>query len=142
MKLKFSLPRYHISGLLREYNDNYYDKIRVYRSRFVTDIQSASDYALQLRNEPGFHIGRIFCEDLELREEEHALPVEEDGGISDELLLTYIRSSDIDIIKFVGKYKGKSIEIGIRKDEWEVWLRIRHLTGEELNLIEDKLGLK
>ncbi len=81
MKLKYSLHRNHISGLLREYNDNYYDKIRVYRSRFVTDIQSASDYALQLRNEPGFHIDRIFFEDLELREEEHALPVEEDGGI-------------------------------------------------------------
>ncbi len=142
MKLKISLPRHHISGLLREYDDNYFDKIRVYRSRYVTDIQSASGYALRLRSEPGLHIDRIFFEDLELRQEEHALPVEEDSGISDELLLTYIRSSNIDIIKFVGEYNGKRIEIGIRKNEWEVWLRIWHLTGDELNLIEDKLGLK
>ncbi len=141
MKLKISLPGHHISGLLRESADNYYDKIRVYRSRYVTDIQSASDYALRLRSQPGLHIDRIFFEDLELREEEHALPVEEDGGISDELLLRYIQSSDIDIIKFVGEYNGKRIEIGIRKDEWEVWLRIRHLTGDELNLIENNLGL-
>ncbi len=141
MKLKISLPGQHVSGLLREYDDNYYDKIRVYRSRYVTDIDSASDYALLIRSHPGLHIEKIFFEDLQLREEEHAIPIEEDGDISDDLLLSYIRSSDIDIVKFVGNYNGKRIEIGIRKYEWEVWLRIWHLTGSELNMIEDELGL-
>ena len=141
MKLKITLPGQHASGLLREYDDNYYDKIRVYRSRYVTDVESASDYALLIRSHPGLHIEKIFFEDLELREEEHALPIEEDGDISDDLLLSYIRSSDIDIVKFVGNYNGKRIEIGIRKYEWEVWLRIWHLTGNEMNMIEDELGL-
>ena len=141
MKLKITLSGQHVSGLLREYDDNYYDKIRVYRSRYVKDIESASDYALLIRSHPGLHIEKIFFEDLELREEEHALPIEEDGDISDDLLLSYIRSADIDIIKFAGDYNGKRIEIGIRKYEWEVWLRIWHLTGNELNMIEDELGL-
>ena len=141
MKLKISLPGQHVSGLLREYDDNYYDKIRVYRSRYVTDIDSASDYALLIRSHPGLHIEKIFFEDLQLREEEHALPIEEDGDISDDLLPSYIRSSDIDIVKFVGNYNGKRIEIGIRKYEWEVWLRIWHLTDNELNMIEGELGL-
>ena len=141
MKLKITLSRQHVSGLLREYDDNYYDKIRVYRSRYVTDIESASDYALLIRSHPGLQIEKIFFEDLQLREEEHALPIEEDGDISDDLLLSYIRSSDIDIIKFVGNYNGKRIEIGIRKYEWEVWLRIWHLTDNELNMLEDELGL-
>ena len=56
-------------------------------------------------------------------------------------VLRYIRSSEIDIVKFTGEYNGKRIEIGIRKYEWEVWLRIWHLTGNELNVIEDELGL-
>ena len=129
------------TGLIREFDDNYYDKIRVYTSRYVTDIDSAADYALLIRSHPGLHIEKIFFEDLQLREEEYALPVEEDGNISDDLLLSYIRSSGIDIIKFSGEYNGKRIEIGIRKYEWEVWLRIWHLTRNELNLIEDELGL-
>ncbi len=141
MKLKITLPRQQVFGLLREYDDNYYDKIRVYRSRYVTDIESASDYTRLIRSEPGLHIDRIFFEDFELREEEYALPFEEDGNICDELLLSYIRSSDIDIVKFVGEYNGKRIEIGIRKNEWEVWLRIWHLTDNELTELEDKLGL-
>ncbi|MBQ4512994.1 MAG: hypothetical protein II969_08370 [Anaerolineaceae bacterium] len=128
-------------GLIREFDDNYYDKIRVYKSRYVTDIESASDYALLIRSDPRLHISQIFFEDLQLREEEHALPVLEDGDISDDLLLAYIRSSDIDIVKFVGEYNGKRIEIGIRKNEWEVWLRIWHLTGIELDILEDELGL-
>ena len=107
----------------------------------MTDIQSAADYALLIRSDPMFHFERILFEDLHLREEEHALPIEEDADISDDLLLSYIHSSDIDIVKFVGKYNGKRIEIGIRKYEWEVWLRIWHLTGSELNMIEDELGL-
>ena len=94
-----------------------------------------------IRNDPKLHISQIFFEDLQLREEELALPVEEDGDITDDLLLAYIRSSDIDIVKFVGKYNEKRIEIGIRKNEWEVWLRIWHLTGTELNILEDELGL-
>ena len=129
------------TGLIREFDDNYYDKIRVYRSRYVTDIDSAADYALLIRSDPRLHIEQIFFEDLQLREEEHALPIEEDGKISDDLLLSYIRSSNIDIVKFVGEYNGKRIEIGIRKYEWEVWLRIWHLTGNELNILEDELGL-
>ena len=129
------------TGLIREFYDNYYDKIRVYRSRYVTDIDSAADYALLIRSHPGLHIEKIFFEDLQLREEEHALPVEEDGNIPDDLLLSYIRSYGIDIIRFTGKYNRKRIEIGIRKYEWEVWLRIWHLTGNELNVIEDELGL-
>ena len=129
------------TGLIREFDDNYYDKIRVYRSRYVTDIDSAADYALLIRSHPGLNIEKIFFEDLQLREDEHALPVEEDGNIPDDMLISYIRSTDIDIVKFVGEYNGKRIEIGIRKYEWEVWLRIWHLTGNELNVIEDELGL-
>ena len=129
------------TGLIREFDDNYYDKIRVYRSRYVTDIDSAADYALLIRSHPGLHIEKIFFEDLQLREEEHALPVEEDGNIPDDMLISYIRSSGIDIVKLVGEYNGKRIEIGIRKYEWEVWLRIWHLTGNELNILEDELGL-
>ena len=129
------------TGLIREFDDNYYDKIRVYKSRHVTDTDSAADYALMIRSDPRLHIRQIFFEDLQLREEEHALPVEEDSDISDDLLLSYIRSSDIDIVKFVGEYNEKRIEIGIRKNEWEVWLRIWHLTGTELNILEDELGL-
>ena len=141
MKIKNLFRNNKNTGLIREFDDNYYDKIRVYKSRYVTDIESAADYALLIRSDPSLHISQIFFEDLQLREEEHALPVEEDGGISDDLLLSYIRSSDIDIIKFVGKYNEKRIEIGIRKNEWEVWLRIWHLTGEELNILEEELGL-
>ena len=132
MKLKITLPGQHASGLLREYDDNYYDKIRVYRSRYLTDVESASDYALLIRSHPGLNIDKIFFEDLHLREEENARPKEEGGDISDDLLLSYIRSSDIDIVKFMGKYNGKCIEIGIRKHEWEVWLRIWHLTGRSI----------
>ena len=141
MKLRIPLPRQQVSGLIREFDDNYYDKIRVYKTRYVTDILSASDYALRIRSSHDLHIERIFFEDLELREEEHALPVEEDGGISDKLLLSYVRSADIDLIKFMGDYNGKRIEIGIRKNEWEVWLRIWHLADNELNKIEEELGL-
>ncbi len=140
-KLKDLLSGRQETGLIREFDDNYYDKIRVYKSRYVTDIESAADYALLIRSDPRLHIRQILFEDLQLREEEHALPVEEDGDISDDLLLSYIRSSDIDIIKFVGEYDEKRIEIGIRKNEWEVWLRIWHLTGNELNILEDDLGL-
>ena len=129
------------TGLIREFDDNYYDKIRVYKSRYVTDIDSAADYALLIRSHPGLNIEKIFFEDLQLREDEYALPVEEDGNIPDDMLISYIRSTDIDIVKFVGEYNGKRIEIGIRKYEWEVWLRIWHLTGNELNVIEDELGL-
>ena len=129
------------TGLIREFDDNYYDKIRVYKSRYVTDLQSAADYALLIRSDPRIHIEQIFFEDLQLREEEHALPIEEAGNISDDLLISYIRSADIDIIKFAGEYNGKRIEIGIRKNEWEVWLRIWHLTGNELAILEDDLGL-
>lgn len=129
------------TGLIHEFDDNYYDKIRVYKTRYVTDIQSASDYALLIRSDPRLHIRQIFFEDLQLREEEHALPIEENGDISDDLLLSYIRSSDIDIVKFVGEYNGKRIEIGIRKNEWEVWLRIWHLSNSELSALEDELGL-
>ena len=129
------------TGLIREFDDNYYDKIRVYKSRHVTDTDSAADYALMIRSDPRLHIRQIFFEDLQLREEEHAMPIEEDGNISDDLLLSYVRSSDIDIVKFTGEYNGKRIEIGIRKNEWEVWLRIWHLTGTELNILEDELGL-
>ena len=125
------------TGLIREFDDNYYDKIRVYKSRYVTDLESTADYALLIRSDPMLCIEHIFFEDLQLREEEHALPVEEDGDISDNLLLSYIQSSNIDIIKFTGEYIGKRIEIGIRKNEWEVWLRIWHLTGAELNILEE-----
>ena len=94
-----------------------------------------------IRSDPRLHIRQILFEDLQLREEEHALPVEEDGDISDDLLLSYIRSPDIDIINFVGEYDEKRIELGLRKNEWEVLLRIWHLTGNELNILEDDLGL-
>ncbi len=140
-KLKDILSGKQETGLIREFDDNYYDKIRVYKSLYVTDIESAADYALLIRSDPRLHIEKIFFEDLQLREEEHALPIEEDGNIPDDLLLSYIRAADIDIIKFVGEYNGKRIEIGIRKNLWEVWLRIWHLTNNELNIIEDDLGL-
>ena len=140
-KLKDLFSAKQDTGLIREYEDNYYDRIRVYRSRYVTDIQSAADYALLIRSHPGLHIEKIFFEDLHLREEEHALPVEEDGNIPDDLLLSYIRSSGIGIIKYTGNYNGKRIEIGIRKCEWEVWIRIWHLTEIELKSLEDELGL-
>ena len=129
------------TGLIREFDDNYYDKIRVYKSRYVTDIDSAADYAFMIRSDPMLCIEHIFFEDLQLREEEHALPIEEDGDISDDLLFSYVRSSDIDIVKFTGEYNGKRVEIGIHKNEWEVWLRIWHLSGTELNMLEDELGL-
>ena len=140
-KLKDLLSGRQETGLIREFDDNYYDKIRVYKSLYVTDIESAADYALLIRSDPRLQIEKIFFEDLQLREDEHALPVEEDGNIPDDMLISYIRSFDIDIVKFVGEYNGKRIEIGIRKYEWEVWLRIWHLTGSELNMIEDELGL-
>ena len=140
-KLKDLFSAKQDTGLIREYEDNYYDRIRVYRSRYVTDIQSAADYALLIRSHPGLHIEKIFFEDLHLREEEHALPVEEDGNIPDDLLLSYVLSSGIDIIKLTGEYNGKRIEIGIRKYEGEVWLRIWHLTEIELKSLEDELGL-
>lgn len=140
-KLKDILSGKQETGLIREFDDNYYDKIRVYKSLYVTDIESAADYALLIRSDPRLQIEKIFFEDLQLREDEHALPVEEDGNIPDDMLISYIRSFDIDIVKFVGEYNGKRIEIGIRKNEWEVWLRIWHLTGSELNMIEDELGL-
>ena len=140
-KLKDILSGKQETGLIREFDDNYYDKIRVYKSLYVTDIESAADYALLIRSDPKLQIEKIFFEDLQLREDEHALPVEEDGNIPDDMLISYIRSFDIDIVKFVGEYNGKRIEIGIRKYEWEVWLRIWHLTGSELNMIEDELGL-
>ena len=140
-KLKELFSGKQETGLIREFDDNYYDKIRVYKSLYVTDIESAADYALLIRSDPRLHIEKIFFEDLQLREEEHALPIEEDGNIPDDLLLSYIRAADIDIIKFVGEYNGKRIEIGIRKNLWEVWLRIWHLTNNELNIIEDDLGL-
>ena len=140
-KLKDILSGKQETGLIREFDDNYYDKIRVYKSLYVTDIESAADYALLIRSDPRLQIEKIFFEDLQLREDEHALPVEEDGNIQDDMLISYIRSFDIDIVKFVGEYNGKRIEIGIRKYEWEVWLRIWHLTGSELNMIEDELGL-
>ncbi|MBQ6342250.1 MAG: hypothetical protein IJI41_03900 [Anaerolineaceae bacterium] len=139
--LKDFFPLKQDTGLIREFDDNYYDKIRVYKSRYVTDLESAADYALMIRSDPRLHIKQIFFEDLQLREEEHALPIEEDGNISDDLLLSYILSSDIDIVKFVGEYNEKRIEIGIHKNEWEVWLRIWHLTDTELNILEDELGL-
>lgn len=140
-KLKELLSGKQETGLIREFDDNYYDKIRVYKTRYVADLQSAADYALLIRSDPRIHIEQIFFEDLQLREEEHALPIEEAGNISDDLLISYIRSADIDIIKFAGEYNGKRIEIGIRKNEWEVWLRIWHLTGNELAILEDDLGL-
>ena len=139
--LKDLFSKKQAAGLIREFDDNYYDKIRVYKSRYVTDIQSASDYALLIRSDPRFNIEKILFEDLQVREEEHSLPIEEDGEIPDDLLISYIRSSNIDIVKFVGAYNGKRIEIGIRKNEWEVWLRIWHLTGNEIAALEDELGL-
>ena len=87
-KLKDLLSGRQETGLIREFDDNYYDKIRVYKSRYVTDIESAADYALLIRSDPRLHIRQILFEDLQLREEEHALPVEEDGDISDDLLLS------------------------------------------------------
>ena len=100
------------TGLIREFDDNYYDKIRVYRSRYVTDIQSTADYALLTRSDPMFHFERIYFEDLHLREEEHALPIEEDADISDDLLLSYIRSSDIDIVNSWANTTGNTSKSG------------------------------
>ena len=127
--------------LLREYDDNYYDKIRVYMSRIVKDTPSAAAFALQLRGVPGLQIERILFEDLRLREEEGALPVEESAGISGNLLKSYIAAPETDLIKFAGTYLEKRIEIGIDKRNWEVWLRIWHLTDRELGSIEEQLGL-
>ena len=141
MKFKDLFQNDRNTGLIREFDDNYYDKIRVYKTQYVTDTESAADYAILIRSIPNLHIEHIFFEDLQLREEEHALPIEEDGDISEDLLLSYILSPDIDVVKFVGEYNEKRIEIGIRKNEWEVWLRIWHLTGTELNILEDELGL-
>ena len=141
MKFKDLFQNDRNTGLIREFDDNYYDKIRVYKTQYVTDTESAADYAILIRSIPNLHIEHIFFEDLQLREEEHVLPVEEEGNISDDLLLSYILSSDIDIVKFVGEYNEKRIEIGIRKYAWEVWLRIWHLTDTELNILEDELGL-
>ncbi len=140
-KLKFPISKNQNTYLIREYDDNYYDKIRVFKSRSVTDIPSASAFSLHIRSIPGLHIDRIFFEDLRLRDEENALPVEEDGDIPDDLLLSYIRSSNTDIIKFVGEYHEKRIEIGISMNDWKIWLRIWHLTDDELNTLEDDLGL-
>ena len=141
MDLKKLLKKTGNPGLLREYDDNYYDKIRVYRSRIVKDIPSAAAFALQLRGIPGLRIERILFEDLRLREEEGALPVEEPAGISKDLLKSYIAAPETDLIKFSGTYLEKRIEIGIDKRNWEVWLRIWHLTDKELESIEDQLGL-
>ena len=129
------------TGLIREFDDNYYDKIRVYRSQSVMDISSASDFAARLRCVSGLRIDRIYFEDLQLRDEENALPIEEEGTIRDELISSYIQAACIDIIKFVGEYNGKRIEIGISKNNWEVWLRIWHLTDAELNTLEETFGL-
>ncbi len=141
MDLKKLLKKTGNPGLLREYDDNYYDKIRVYRSRIVKDILSADTFALQLQGIPGLRIERILFEDLRLREEEGALPVEEPAGISETLLESYIAAPDTDLIKFTGTYLEKRIEIGIDKRNWEIWLRIWHLTDKELESIEDQLGL-
>ena len=142
MKLKAIFKRKPETGLIREFDDNYYDKIRVYKSQRVKDLPSASDYCVNLRGIPGLRIEKIFFEDLQLREEEHALPVEEAGSISDDLLLSYIRSSNIDIIKFTGEYQRKRIEVGISKQNREVWLRIWQLTDDELVKLEEALGLR
>ena len=32
--------------MIREFDDIYYERIRVYKTQYVTDIQSAADYAL------------------------------------------------------------------------------------------------
>ena len=141
MKIRTFFSKTRSTELIREFEDNYYDKIRVYRTQHVTDIPSAAGFALRLRSVPGLHIDRTFFEDLQLRDEEHALPVEEAGDISDELILSYLQASDIDLCKFIGEYHGKRIEIGIRKTEWEVWLRIWHLTEDELKTLEAELGL-
>ena len=84
--LKDLFPKKQETGLIREFDDNYYDKIRVYKSRYVTDIDSAADYALLIRSHPGLNIDKIFFEDLHLRDEENASPKEEGGDISDDLL--------------------------------------------------------
>ncbi len=129
------------TGLVREYDDNYYDKIRVYRSRAVNDLSDSFLFAKNLRGIPGLKIERIFFENLQLRKEEGAMPIEESGDISESLLKSYLDAADIDIVKFVGKFQEKRLEIGIDKRNWEVWLRIWHLTVEELESIEDQLAL-
>ena len=141
IKLRVNSSKKTGIGLIREFDDNFYDKIRVYDSDRVKDIPSAAVFCLQLRAVPGLHIDHIYFEDLQLREDEHVMPIEETGDIFDDLLSSYIYASDIDLIKFVGEYHEKRIEIGIRKTEWEVWLRIWHLTDNELNTLEDALGL-
>ncbi len=127
--------------LLREYEDNYYDRIRVYRSRKVTDVESAVSFAAALCEIPDLKIDHILFENLQLREEESALPEEESGDISDALLASYIRASATDRIMFVGSYHEKPVEIGIDKREPEVWLRILHLTEEELTELEKVSGI-
>ena len=141
MKIKSFFTKKHDAGLIREFEDNYYDRIRVYKSQFVADTPSAAVFAVELRSILGLHIDRIFFEDLQLRDEENALPIEEAGDIDDDLMLSYLAAADIDIIKFVGEYDKKPIEIGIRKTEWEVWLRIWQLTDNELKMLEARLGL-
>ena len=141
VKLRIPIIINKNTGLIREFDDNYYEKIRVYKTQRVTDVGSAADFALQIRSIPSLVIEHIYFEDLRLRDEENALPIEENGDIPDDLLFSYIRASDIDLIKFVGQYHEKRIEIGISKKDWEVWLRIRHLTEDELNMIESELGL-
>ena len=64
-----------------------------------------------------------------------------DGEIPDDLFISCIRSSDIDIVKFAGEFNGKRIEIGLRKYEWEVWLRVWRLADNELKILEDDFGL-
>ena len=104
-------------------------------------MDSAADFSLRIRCLPSLRIDHIYFEDLQLRDEENALPVEEAGDIPDDLLISYIHADNIDLINFIGEYHGKSIEIGIRKNEWEVWLRILHLTDDELKKLENELGL-
>ncbi len=129
------------AGLIREFDDNYYDKIRVYKTPEVTDVPSACGFALRIRRVPGLRIESLLFEDLQLRDEEHALPIEEPGDIPDRLLLSYIRASGIDLIRFTGEYREKRAEVGISMNEWEVWLRIWHLTNEELKTLETGLSL-
>ena len=71
MKFKDLFQNDRNTGLIREFDDNYYDKIRVYKSRHVTDTDSAADYALMIRSDPRLHIRQIFFEDLQLRDALH-----------------------------------------------------------------------
>lgn len=142
MNIRVILNSRHKAELLREYSDNYYDKIRVYRSRYLSNRIGLSAYAERIRSIEDFRIDRILFQDLQLRDEENALPEEEPGNISVSLLRSYIRSKNIDLIQFIGEYQGKRLEVGIDKRGLEVWLRIWHLTEEELGALEDTLGLR